>query len=129
MYLVVKNIHILLIVFSVTLFSVRYVLLMMNSPLKENKYLKIAPHIVDTFLLLSGVALIHIVGFVPFHSGSEWLTEKVIYILVYVGLTFFTLRMTKNNVFRTFMFFGALGYILMISKIATTKASILLQVG
>ncbi len=130
MYLTAKNIHMLLIALSVAVLSVHYVLLMVNSSLTEKKSLKIAPHVVDVLLLLSGFALTHIMGFVPFSAGSEWLTEKMVYIFVYFILAFFTLhnaeeRTAKKKGLRTLTFFGALGCILMISKIAITKTPLL----
>jgi len=55
MYEGLKHFHMLTIAISALLLSVRYVLLMMNSKHLQNKFLKITPHVVDTFLLLSGV--------------------------------------------------------------------------
>ncbi len=132
MYLMVKHSHMLLVVLSVAMLFIRYILLMVSSPLAKKKHFKIASHTVDILLLLSGIALIHIVGFVPFRAGSEWLTEKIIYILGYVALAFFTLfisnndSVAKNKPLKTVTFFGALGCVVVIVKIAITKTPILL---
>lgn len=69
MYEGLKHFHLLTIALSATLLSVRFALLMANSPLREKKFLKIFPHIVDSALLISGVALI--VGFIPW-SAAPW---------------------------------------------------------
>lgn len=126
MYLLVKNVHLLSIAISALLLSIRYALLMANSPWIEKKVFKISPHIVDTILLLSGIGLIFILGFIPFTAGSEWFTEKVTCILAYFALGFFTLRVAKNRLLRTFAFFGALGWLLMAGKIAVTKVPALM---
>lgn len=121
MYFALKNIHMLAIALSAILLSIRYALLMANSSLLEKKVLKITPHVVDTVLLLTGVGLIISLGFIPFTPGNEWFTEKVTCILAYFALGFFTLKVAKHKLLRTFAFFGALGWLVMAGKIAMTK--------
>jgi uncharacterized membrane protein SirB2 len=94
---------------------------MANSSLLETKVLKITPHVIDTVLLLTGVGLIISMGFIPFTPGNEWFTEKVTCILAYFALGFFTLKVAKHKLLRTFAFFGALGWLVMAGKIAMTK--------
>lgn len=91
----------------------------------KKKFLKIAPHVVDTFLLLSGVALIFITGFMPFTEAGSWLTQKLSCVLAYIALGFFTLKYGKNKVFKTFAYFGALGWLVAAANIAMTKTSFL----
>ncbi|MGR5154671.1 SirB2 family protein [Photobacterium swingsii] len=125
MYAAAKHIHMLAIVLSVLLFTIRYCLMMANSTLNEKKLLKIAPHVVDTILLLSGVALIFITGFMPFTEAGSWLTQKLSCVLAYIALGFFTLKYGKNKVFKTFAYFGALGWVVAAANIAMTKTSFL----
>ncbi len=122
MYEGLKHFHLLTIALSATLLSVRFALLMANSPLRENKFLKIFPHIVDSALLISGAALI--VGFIPW-SSAPWLSSKLTCVLAYIALGFFALKLAKNNWLRVFAFFGALGWLMMASKIAITKTPLL----
>jgi uncharacterized membrane protein SirB2 len=42
-------------------------------------------------------------------------------ILAYFALGFFTLKVAKHKLLRTFAFFGALGWLVMAGKIAMTK--------
>ncbi len=121
MYEGLKHFHMLTIAISVLLLSVRYVLLMMDSKHLQNKFLKVAPHVVDTFLLLSGVGLIYVTGFMPFTNAAPWLTDKLICVVAYIALGFFTFKLARNNLLRTFAFFGALGWLGMAGKIAVTK--------
>ncbi|MDA0146973.1 MULTISPECIES: SirB2 family protein [Vibrio] len=122
MYEGLKHFHLLTIAISATLLSVRFALLMANSPLREKKFLKIFPHINDTALLLSGIGLIMLTGYVPFTDAAPWLTNKITCILAYIALGFFSLKLAKNTLLRVFGFFGALGWLLMASNIALTKS-------
>ncbi|GLO61602.1 hypothetical protein MACH09_21100 [Vibrio sp. MACH09] len=126
MYLALKNIHLLSIALSAILLSVRFALVMANSQLIDKKFIKIAPHVVDTVLLLTGIGLIISLGFIPFTAGTEWFTQKVTCILAYFALGFFALKMAKNKLLRIFAFFGALGWLVMAANIAMTKTSSLM---
>lgn len=125
MYAAFKHLHMVTIVLSVLLFVVRYCLMMANSTLIEKKFLKITPHVVDTFLLLTGVVLIFITGFMPFTEEASWLTQKLSCVLAYIALGVFTLKYGKNKVFKTFAFFGSLGWVMAAANIAVTKSSFL----
>ncbi|MDN3609386.1 SirB2 family protein [Vibrio ostreicida] len=127
MYEGLKHFHLLTIGVSAILLSVRYVLMMTNSDLLEKKFLKVFPHINDTCLLLSGIGLVVITGFIPFTSAAPWLTEKLTCVLAYIALGVFALKLGKNKLFRTFSFFGALGWLAMAGKIAVTKAPMFLS--
>lgn len=121
MYTAVKHIHLFMIACSVLLFVVRYVLMMVDSDLRNKAFLKRVPHVVDSAMLLSGIALIFITGFIPFTGAAPWLTEKLTCVMVYIALAFVTLNNGKNKVFKTFAFFGALGWLMVAAKIAVTK--------
>ncbi|MDG3087431.1 SirB2 family protein [Vibrio hannami] len=121
MYFALKHIHLVAIALSAILLSIRYALIMADSSKVNAKILKVTPHIVDSVLLVSGIALVFTLGFVPFTAGTEWFTEKVTCILAYFALAMFTLRMAKGKLIRTFAFFGALGWLFMAGRIAVTK--------
>ncbi|AMF93758.1 SirB2 family protein [Vibrio fluvialis] len=121
MYEGLKHFHLLTIGLSALLLSVRYVLMMMDSELRQHKFLKVFPHIVDTFLLLSGIGLIFVTGFVPFTAAAPWMTDKLTSVLAYIALGFFALKLGRNKLLRTFAFFGALGWLAIAGKIAVTK--------
>ncbi|MBL4296021.1 SirB2 family protein [Vibrio fluvialis] len=121
MYEGLKHFHLLTIGLSALMLSVRYVLMMMDSELRQHKFLKVFPHIVDTFLLLSGIGLIFVTGFVPFTAAAPWMTDKLTSVLAYIALGFFALKLGRNKLLRTFAFFGALGWLAIAGKIAVTK--------
>ncbi|WP_159738187.1 SirB2 family protein [Vibrio atypicus] len=125
MYEGLKHFHLLTIALSATLLSVRYALMMANSKILDKKFFKVFPHINDTFLLISGIYLIVLTGFIPFTPAAPWLTEKITCVLAYIALGFFALKLGKNKLLRTFSFFGALGWLAMAGKIAVSKTPIL----
>ncbi|EEX92976.1 hypothetical protein VIOR3934_15633 [Vibrio orientalis CIP 102891 = ATCC 33934] len=121
MYEGLKHFHLLTIAISATLLSVRFAMMMANSNLLEKKFFKVFPHINDTALLLSGIGLIFITGFIPFTPAAPWLTEKITCVLAYIALGFFALKLGKNKLLKTFSFFGALGWLAMAGKVAVSK--------
>lgn len=106
MYEGLKHFHLFTIGVSVVMLSIRYVLMMMNSAHLERKFFKIFPHVNDTLLLLSGIGLIFITGFIPFTAAAPWMTEKFTCVLAYIALGFFALKLGRNKLLRSFAFFG-----------------------
>lgn len=127
MYLMIKNFHMITVTISVLLLCFRYVLMLKDSPLLQQKWLKIIPHTVDTFLLLSGLYLIHLTRFIPFTPSAPWLTEKLICVFVYIVLGFFALKYGQNKTIRTFAFIGALGWIATAGYLAVLKVPLFIQ--
>ncbi|WP_299022416.1 SirB2 family protein [uncultured Photobacterium sp.] len=125
MYAAFKHLHMVAIALSVIMFVIRYGLMMADSSLTEKKFFKVTPHVVDTILLLTGVALIFITGFIPFTESANWMTQKLSCVLAYIALGFFTLKYGKNKVFKTFTFLGSLGWVMAAANIAMTKSSFL----
>lgn len=79
-YPLLKNIHILLALTSGIGFALRGVIrLVLRRPL-DHRVWKIAPHIVDTLLLASGVTIWIIIGW-PLMS---WLGAKLLLVVVYI---------------------------------------------
>ncbi|ASW81665.1 hypothetical protein EAY27_00140 [Vibrio anguillarum] len=126
MYEGLKHFHLLTIAISALLLSVRYALMMMDSKLLQHPFLKRFPHINDSLLLLSGIALIVMSGFIPFTPAAPWLTEKLTCVMAYIALGFFALKLGRNKLLRTFAFLGALGWLAMAGKIAIVKTAMFL---
>ncbi|WP_350563539.1 SirB2 family protein, partial [Psychrobacter sp. CAL346-MNA-CIBAN-0220] len=75
---------------SVIFFIVRFVLHLRQSPIMEKKFVKVAPHVIDTFLLLSGVTLCFMIKQYPF--VDPWMTEKIICVAAYIALGIMALK-------------------------------------
>lgn len=83
-YLVVKNLHITLAVLSLSLFLIRAVYSVRESPWLERRWVKILPHLVDTLLLICGLTLMTILQAWP--HRTPWLAVKLIALLFYIGV-------------------------------------------
>lgn len=90
-----KLIHISCVVLSFSLFFLRGIWLLRGSPLLQQRWVKIAPHSVDTVLLLSAITLAWQLGYTPFNS--PWLAAKILALLLYIGLGLVTFRFAKTN--------------------------------
>ncbi len=126
MYHALKHTHLLFIALSVFLFILRFGLLIANSQWLEKKWLKVVPHLIDTSLLATGIALIGITGMMPFTEHSVWMTEKLACLLAYFALGFVALHYSHGILFKLFAFLGALGWVYAAAKLAITKTPQLL---
>jgi len=117
-----KHLHMTLALLSVLLFTLRFVWLLTNSGQLNKKWVKIAPHVIDTFLLLLGVGLAVKLSMNPMEQ--LWLGEKLIAVLGYILMGFYTLKLAKTNFTRIFGFLGALAWIIIAVKLAVTKQGI-----
>ncbi|WP_372872264.1 SirB2 family protein [Shewanella sp.] len=124
LYPFVKHLHLTLIAVSVLLFCVRFVLKLKGSALLEKKLVKIGPHIVDTFLLLSGLSLCFLIKQYPF--VDPWLTEKIMAVVAYILLAFMAMKSNRNIFFRIFAFLGAIAWVVYAAKMAVIKQAIML---
>jgi len=89
-YVLLKNLHIALALFSGIGFAVRgYIRLVLESPL-AHPMVRVGPHIIDTLLLFSGIALWVQMSF----SVLSWFGLKLLLIVVYIvlGITAFRMR-------------------------------------
>ncbi|ABE54210.1 Invasion gene expression up-regulator, SirB [Shewanella denitrificans OS217] len=118
-YFAVKHLHLTLVATSVIFFIVRFVLQLRQSSIMDKKFVKVAPHVIDTFLLLSGLALCFIIQQFPF--VDPWLTEKIIAVGAYILLGYMALRTDRNKLFKVFAFIGALGWVVFAAKMAVFK--------
>ena len=123
MYMAFKHLHLLLVALSVALLCLRFALRVRESGLLQQKFLKIAPHVVDTFLLLSAVALMFTIQQYPFVDA--WLTEKVLALLAYIALGYSALK-GRTAAIRWLSFLGALGGLGLMVRVALSKTPLFL---
>src|SRR5262245_36776745 len=89
-----------------------------DSPLLQSRFTRIAPHVVDTVLLLSAIWLAWMLGQVPFVHG--WITAKVIALIAYILLGVVALR-GRTKVVRATAFVAALLTAAYIVSVALTR--------
>jgi uncharacterized membrane protein SirB2 len=116
-YALVKSVHVGCAALSIAGFAARGVLMLRGSALLETRLARIAPHIVDTALLLSAVWLAWALGVAPFVHG--WLTAKVLALLAYIGLGALALR-GRTRAVRAAAFAAALAAAAYIVAVALT---------
>lgn len=104
MYMGIKHLHMLLAVVSIVGFIWRGGLKLHGSPLLQRRWLKIIPHIVDTLLLAAGIYLA--VASAQYPLAQDWLTAKVVALVVYIGLGLYVMRFARTQTQR------AIGYVL-----------------
>ncbi|QLE86443.1 MULTISPECIES: SirB2 family protein [Shewanella] len=124
LYPAIKHLHLTLIAISVVFFIVRFALHIRQSSMMDKKFFKVAPHVVDTFLLLSGLTLCFFIKQYPF--ADPWLTEKLGAVVAYIFLGAIALKANRNRLFKTFAALGAVAWIVYAAKIAMFKQAILL---
>ena len=119
MYFAFKHIHMLCAAISIIGFIIRGGLRIKNSTVLQKKWIRIAPHIVDTLLLLSAIGLMFSIGQYPF--VNSWLTAKLIGLLVYVFLGVVTMRIAKTQSLRIGSYLLAIATFFYIASVAVTK--------
>jgi uncharacterized membrane protein SirB2 len=117
-YLLAKTLHVGSVILSLGGFAVRGVLMLAGSPILEARFVRIAPHVVDTVLLGSALWLAWLLRQYPFVHG--WLTAKVIGLIVYIVLGAIALRRGRTKAVRIAAFIGAVATAVYIVTVALT---------
>lgn len=81
-YLALRDLHITCVILSGVGFFLRGIWRLVDSPLAQRRWAKILPHLVDTVLLSSAVALAVLSQQYPIEQA--WLSAKVIGLLCYI---------------------------------------------
>tara|TARA_R110001583_G_scaffold21088_4_gene80278 strand:+ start:12165 stop:12569 length:405 start_codon:yes stop_codon:yes gene_type:complete len=97
-YFFIKNMHIGMAYLSISLFILRSILSVSGSTLLQKKLFKIAPHIIDTLLLVFAILLMITIQQYPFVNG--WLTAKLIALFAYIIVGTIAIKRGKTAVIR-----------------------------
>jgi len=119
MYLAIKAVHMGCAMLSISGFIARGVLSLRDSPLLGARWVRIAPHVVDTVLLASALWLAWQSAQYPLVQG--WLTAKVLALVAYVLLGSVALRPRFSPRVRAAAFASALGAVGYIVSVALTR--------
>ena len=115
-YLLVKYVHVGCVILSIAGFAARGGLMIAGSPVLNARFVRIAPHVVDTVLLASAAWLAWMLGQAPFVHG--WLTAKVLALVAYIVLGIVALRRGPTKTARAIALVAALltaGYIVSVA--------------
>ena len=116
MYLALKHLHITAVVLSFGLFALRGLWMLVDSPQRQRRWVRIVPHAIDTVLLASALGLVAILHQYPFVQG--WLTAKVLGLILYIILGGIALKHGATKTIRVATWISALvvfGYIVSVA--------------
>ena len=116
-FLLLKAIHVFCAVSSFILFFLRGIWSLNNSPIMRQRWVKFVPHIVDTLLLASAIALAITIHQYPFVDA--WLTAKVAGLLLYIWLGLVALKYGRSKAVRLSAWLAAQAvfiYIVLVAK-------------
>jgi uncharacterized membrane protein SirB2 len=119
MYIVIKYVHVISVVLSVSGFFLRGLLMMGDSPLLGARWIRILPHINDTVLLVAALTLAAMSGQYPF--VADWVTAKVFGIIAYIILGALALREASTRSMRIACWLASLAVFGWIVSVALTR--------
>ncbi len=82
LYIGLKHLHMTAVAVSGAFFLVRGIWMLRHSDMLQRRWVRVAPHIVDTVLLLSALGLLWVLSLSPFAHG--WLTAKIVALVLYI---------------------------------------------
>jgi len=116
---VLKTLHVTAAVLSISGYFLRGMLMLFDSPLLRARAMRIVPHIVDTLLLASAVALAVRIHQYPLVHG--WLTAKVLALIAYIVVGAMGLHYGRTKRIRALAFGAALLIFAYIVGVALTR--------
>jgi len=116
---IIKSIHVICALLSISGFIYRGILKLTSPEKLAQKWLKITPHIIDTVLLASAIYLVFAMQYYP--SLFNWVTVKIIALVLYIVLGLFTLRFCKTRTGIIISFTLAISMFTYIVFVARTK--------
>lgn len=115
LYLPLKHTHLLLVAISLLFFIARASASLLNAGWLQKKWAKISPHVIDTFLLGTGVALTVVIQQYPL--VHHWLTVKIALLVGYIVFGIVGMKSTEKK--RKLLFFGlSLASVFMLISVA-----------
>lgn len=127
LFTVLITAHLIAVALTISFFIVRYGWRYSNNPLIDARWVRIAPHCIDTVLFLSGAGLMWKTGYLPFTDKGAWLTEKLFGVIIYIALGFIALgrRRPRRQQTRFIAFLLALVVLFFIVQLAITRIPLL----
>lgn len=110
-----KHLHLTFVALSLIGLCLRGFWMLKNSAKLQKKWVRIAPHIIDTGLLVSAVAMLISYPLLPWQH--PWLIAKIIALLAYIALG--TISFKRRN---RIALAGALVSFVYIATVAITKS-------
>ena len=117
LYIGLKHVHTAVVTLTLLLFILRGGWMMAGSSMLQRKWVRVLPHVIDTTLLISALAIAWIGWRYPV-VPHDWITAKILALIVYIVLGTIALKRGRTMTVRVTAFFGALavyGYIVAVA--------------
>lgn len=118
-YPTLKALHVATVMTSYALFFVRGIWMIAESPRLGARWVRVAPHVVDSVLLASAIAMALMIRQYPFVAG--WITAKVLALVLYIALGALALKRGKTKAIRVRAWIAAQAVFAYIVSVALTK--------
>ena len=119
-FLLVKNLHVWSAMVTITGFMLRGYWMVTGSGKLQHRITRTAPHLVDTILLSSGIALLVMLSLNPF--SQSWLVAKFTGLIAYILLGTVAIRRGATLQIRMIAFVGAFSVFAYIVGVALSKS-------
>ncbi|MEJ2060032.1 MAG: SirB2 family protein [Gammaproteobacteria bacterium] len=114
------KVHVLTVTLSISGFVLRLYWMWRESPWLHARWVRIAPHVNDTLLLLSGISLAAVTQLYPWQQS--WLLTKLVALIVYILLGMVALRLGLTRAVRLMAGIGAIAVFVYIVAVAKTRS-------
>jgi uncharacterized membrane protein SirB2 len=121
-YLTLKYLHASSAFVSLALFVTRGTWMMAAPQRLQQRWAKIAPHVIDTVLLASAIALLWQLGGLETFRAQSWLVAKIVALLVYIILGSVALKRGRSRKIRIVAFLAAIAVFGYIVSVAVAKS-------
>jgi len=106
-YLLLKSLHLTTVLLSICGFVVRFAWRVTHHPWSSARMTRILPHVNDSLLLFSGLAMAAMIGEYPL--TTPWLTAKLFWLIAYIVAGSFALKRATTRTGQWFAFALAVG--------------------
>lgn len=114
-----KTLHMTLAALTFASFTLRGIGMLRDAPWRRQRWVRVMPHIVDTLLFATGIALMIAIRQYP--GEVPWITAKLTAVLVYIGLGMIALRFGPDRRVRAAAWLAALVVFGYIYAVAVTR--------
>ena len=117
-----KTIHVTFAALSFSGFFIRGIWMLRDSPLLKQRWVRIAPQVVDTVLLASAIALAVQWRLSPL--DQPWLMAKIIALVLYIGVGLVALRFGRTKTVRAAAWVLGMLIFAYIVSVAVTRSAL-----
>jgi uncharacterized membrane protein SirB2 len=124
-YELLRHTHLACVAVSYAGFFARGVGMLRGAAFVRTRWARVAPHIVDTLLLASGVSLAALARQYPWEQG--WLAAKLSALVLYIALGLLALRLGRTRAVRAGAWLAAQAVFFYMVAVALTRSPFLLS--